>query len=257
MDYKRRLIFIFLAGSILQGCASQTTRPVGPVEVSATVDSVTESANETLLEAAGNYPELINLYRNRLATSDDLATQNLNRQKLAQTYLTMGDIESTLFYCEPVLASKSHHGECLMISSRARLANGEPKQALALVLAAQLLKPNDPKVLNQLGLVYADTGRYDEARASFNRARLQLLDDVTARNNLAVDDMLEQNWQQAADRLLPLFYSGQADDKVRANLLLSLAQSERAEEFSAICDRGETVCKKYYHAMKLIGQRDE
>lgn len=212
-------------------------------------------ANEALLQAVGNHSALIALYRQRLAETTGLADQDNLRLKLAQAYLDSGDAESALYYCQPVIDSGRSATDCLLVKSRALLVTGDHHGALAAAQAALAVRKDDAVILNQSGLVYADAGQYDQAREQFNRARERMLDDVTARNNLAMVDILEQQWDQAADRLMPLFRNGQADEKVTANLLLALARSGRAQEFMVVCGRDDQGCREYYVALSRIGRK--
>lgn len=243
---------VLIATITLQGCATTNTQFVSDNSPDTAPAS---NANEALLQAVGNHSGLIALYRHRLAQSTDTAGQNEQRLKLAETYLEAGDTESALFYCQPVIeGTGTLEKACLLVKSKALLATGDHQQALVASERALALVPQDPAILNQLGLVYADAGRYEEARTRFNQARLLMLDDVTARNNLAMVDLLEQRWPQAADKLMPLFHSGQADDKVTANLLLALARSGREQEFVVVCGRTRQTCQQYYKTLSQAGR---
>jgi tight adherence protein D len=87
---------------------------------------------------------------------------------------------------------------------------------------------------NLLGLIYATLGDYEQARHYFYMARQHLADDVKIKNNLAMVDMLEGNYQQAAYRLEPLIMNGVQDEKVIANLALAYAKTDNFNSFSAL-----------------------
>jgi Flp pilus assembly protein TadD len=63
---------------------------------------------------------------------------------------------------------------------------GELALAEESLAAASLLSPNNPVVHNELGIVYRRTGRFDEARASYEQALAVYGDFHYARRNLAV-----------------------------------------------------------------------
>jgi Flp pilus assembly protein TadD len=63
---------------------------------------------------------------------------------------------------------------------------GELALAEESLAAAALLSPNNPVVHNELGIVYRRTGRFDEARASYEQALAVYGDFHYARRNLAV-----------------------------------------------------------------------
>jgi len=63
---------------------------------------------------------------------------------------------------------------------------GELQQAEEALTTAERLSPENPVVHNELGIVYRKTGRFDEARASYEKALAVYEDFHFARRNLAV-----------------------------------------------------------------------
>jgi Flp pilus assembly protein TadD len=63
---------------------------------------------------------------------------------------------------------------------------GDLQLAEEALVAAQLLSPNNPVVFNELGIVYRKTGRFNEARASYEQALDIFGEFHFARRNLAI-----------------------------------------------------------------------
>lgn len=184
---------------------------------------------EQVLQTTQNYPALIELYKQQLQQNDQRST----RLKLAQTYLDYQDPESTLFTLQPLINPSSTYDQEFYLQGMAlyhlhRLS--EAQQALTL---AQQRNPRNAQTINMLGILYAQSSDLEQARLWFNRARELMYDDIAIKNNLALLDMLEENYQSAADRLLPIYLNGQADERVIANLAIIMAKLGRVDYLHA------------------------
>ena len=204
------------------------------------VVSDVDTPNEALLQAAGNHAGLIELYKKRLIDAGSKQESDVYRYQLGQAYLAVSDPESTLFYVQPVTDEGRGNETFWLLQSRAYMALNDQEKALETAETALTIQKESPFVHNQLGQVYARTGEYAQARLAFTRARMLMLDDVVVKNNLALMDILEGDYDSAVMRLLPLYNAGQADDTVRANLLLALVRSGRFEEFNAVLNAADT-----------------
>lgn len=80
-----------------------------------------------------------------------------------------------------------------------------------------------------LGVIYAANGDLGQARDFFNLARAHFYSDIKIKNNLAVLDIIEQDYSSAIERLLPIYTNDEADDQVVANLTLAMAKSDNLE----------------------------
>ena len=176
--------------------------------------------------------------------------------QLGQVYLATNDPESTLFTIEPLLQRQKGQRPDVttaseLLNARALLAMGRIEEAMAAVERAATLSPDDPDILNQSGVVYAYMDDYSAARAAFNSARYGMLDDLIVKNNLAMLDILEHNYKAAIQRLMPLYVSGQADDRIKANLMLALALAGLYKEFKSVygSHRNETEMVELFLAL--------
>ncbi len=224
---KLRIAPLILTCLILQACSTATVK---------TKNSQPQipASNERLMTVAENYSGLIELYKSRLSKTSDIKETDQIRQKLGDVYLSTGDPESTLFYIEPVISSGRGNAALFLQKSRALLAMDKIPEALQTGITALSFNSSDPDILNQLGLVYANLHQYVEARQYFDKARAAGIDDITSKNNLAMIDILEQHYDAAIKRLMPLYRSGQTDDQVRSNLLIALAKKGQFKTFSVV-----------------------
>ncbi|ENM3882985.1 MULTISPECIES: tetratricopeptide repeat protein [Vibrio] len=177
---------------------------------------------ESLLIKTNNQAGLIELYKTQLQQQENPQI----RFKLANAYFNGKDPESSLFTLAPLMTAKSSvaRDELFFLQGRAQYQLGRIEQAQRSLLAALQVNPNSAKALNSISIIYAQQGEWRKAREGFNRARELMFDDVTVKNNLALIDILEQDYQSAAARLLPIYLNGQADDMVTANLALIMAK---------------------------------
>ncbi|MBV1843127.1 hypothetical protein [Photobacterium ganghwense] len=180
----------------------------------------TNSAKETMLVNTKNYPELISFYKSQLREKN---TRDV-REKLSQTYLDYGDAESALFTIEQ-LNDKSPTINSLLIQANSEFEQGYIIAALATTKRAYELEDDNAEVENLLGVIYASEGDITQARHYFNLARKHLYDDIKIKNNLAVLDIVEGQYEVAIKRLLPVYMNEKLDDQVQANLMMAMAKA--------------------------------
>ena len=60
-----------------------------------------QDSKEAIYQKTNNHAQLVTLYKQQLQQSDDAQV----REKLAQSYLSLGDAESALFYIKPLKVS--------------------------------------------------------------------------------------------------------------------------------------------------------
>ena len=222
----------------LSGCVTTTGK-----NNSGTANISLSQSSEILLQAAENHSALIELYKQQLKNTSD---QNINTEtllKLGKAYLASGDPESTLFYIEPLI-NAGGDAELMLLKSRALFELGNLDDALGAARVAHNFNTEDPNIPNMLGLIYASTGELEEARSSFMQARAGLLDDQTVKNNLAMLDILENNYVSAVERLMPLYNAGQADERIKANLVFALIKGGMYDEFKAIYTEADTEAER-------------
>ena len=217
---------LVVALHLLSGCVSTTSSSQNELAS----QSIFES-KENMLIKAGSKGQLIQLYKDDLKKKDSQKT----RIKLIEAYLAEQDYESAAFHLDtfqrkerPKQDNQIYGKETLenkatvaFLKAKIALAQGKPEEATALVNNALILKGSYPEAENLMGLIQADMGNYKEARFYFSEARRNYYDDVIVKNNLAVLDLIEEDYQAAVEKLQPLYLKGLADEKVAANLVVA------------------------------------
>ena len=204
-----RLLTLLFATMILAGCASGG-------------GNTTALSEEQFLELSANNTRLIELYKKRLKEEEDVGT----RLKLAKAYLDTGDNESTLFTLSPLIQNDSGGSEAFYLQGVAQYNTGLLRQAENSLQIAISKDDDSSKAINMLGVVLAELGNLSGARSQFNKAREMMYDDLVIKNNLALLDMLEGKYQDAAVRLMPIYLKNpdKADAKLKANLAIILSK---------------------------------
>lgn len=205
-----KLITILLGVVLLAGCASNGSK-----------DSMALSEEE-FLELSANNARLVELYKERLREQDSPST----RLKLAKVYLDTGDNESCLFTLSSLIKSDAANSEAFYLQGVAQYNLGQLRQAENSLNVAINKDDDSAKAINMLGVVKAELGNLSQARQRFNQAREMMYDDLVIKNNLALLDMLEGKYQDAAVRLMPIYLNNpdHADSKLKANLAIILSK---------------------------------
>ncbi len=137
------------------------------------------------------------------------------------------------------LAAEGEHG--LGQLAAARQDNG---QAMAHLQRAARLAPTDEKVRNDLGVVYLNQLRIEDARFEFLTAIELKPADQLAAVNLVTLLLYQDNWSQAAELVTRLGLSPEqvSDAQVRAQQLKS-PQRSAANRMVAADDAGKPAIK--------------
>ena len=116
----------------------------------------------------------------------------------ARLYRQLGRSEAEPLYRSlqgTCLAAEGEHGLGQLAAAR-----GDNAQALAYLQKAASLAPTDDKIRNDLGVVYLNLLRLDDARFEFLTAlELSKEDDTLAALNLVTLLIYQDNWKQAAE----------------------------------------------------------
>lgn len=118
------------------------------------------------------------------------------RQRQARAYRLLGRSDAEPLYRSLLgtcLASDGEHGLGQLASAR-----GDNDQAIAHLEKAARLAPTDEKIRNDLGVVYLDQLRLDDARFEFMTAIELKQSDQLAAVNLVTLLLYQDDWSQAA-----------------------------------------------------------
>ncbi|GAK83913.1 Flp pilus assembly protein TadD [Vibrio ponticus] len=122
----------------------------------------------------------------------------------------------------------------MYLKARIEFAKGNADQAISAGLEALEARSPYPEVENLLGMAYASKHDINNAWRYFYLARKHFFDDVTIKNNLAVIDLMLQDYQLAISRLEPIYLSGNHDATIVANLALAYAKTEQFDAFKGL-----------------------
>lgn len=210
----------------------------------------TKYTNESLLENSGNNQELIKLYKNELKNKEDKKT----RLKLVRTYILVKDYESAIFTVTPLL-EKSKNAEVYYYYGKAKYGLRMKDEAWDALQKSYALDSKNGKTLNLLGVISCDQGNYYDARVWFLKARSQLFDDVTVKNNLAMLDLIEGKYEAVIEKLSPLVVQPNSSPKVKANLAIAYAKLGRFDEFEQLLKNDrytDADMKAIYHQLSQV-----
>jgi Flp pilus assembly protein TadD len=118
------------------------------------------------------------------------------RQRKARAYRLLGRSEAEALYRSLVgtcMAAEGEHG-----LGQLAAAKGDNAQALAHMQRAARLAPTDDKIRNDLGVVYLNQLRLEDARFEFMTAIELKPSDALAAVNLVTLLIYQDNWGQAA-----------------------------------------------------------
>lgn len=194
-----------------------------------------------------NYDQLILLYKEQLKVKENKAT----RVKLADAYLNSGDAESALFIISPIALSIDADVDVLLIQAHSEYELGSFDSALATAERANTISKNNADIENLLGVIYAEREEYFKARKYFNLARTHLYDDLKIKNNLAVLDIIEGQYKQAVQKLLPIHLNKNADNQLKANLTLAMAKLGNFEYVKSILGSKYDDIEVFEHLSEL------
>lgn len=229
---------------ILSGCSSNNSFS-GNNEMNA----------ESLMIHSKNYQGLITLYKTELQQQESVEI----RKKLVQLYLDRQDPESAKFYLQPLLIEAQEDAEVQYLSGYAYYALGKKKESILALELALTLQPKLAKAQNLLGVIYASDAQFTKADALFTQARHNLYDEEKVRNNLAVINIIHQDYTGAISKLMPLYRNGISNEQVISNLLLALAKAGEIEQVQYLLkdkySRDEIMQR--YHSLRTLPLNSE
>ncbi|MGV8918224.1 MAG: tetratricopeptide repeat protein [Pseudomonas sp.] len=190
--------FIVMVGVLLlSGCATDGSAPWMPFPVTGSSCSKPNSEQELALSSAQSMADEGRLHAslaNLEGLPDTVAEVRLRKARVLRQ-LGRSDAEplyrSLLGTC---LAADGEHGLGQIAAAR-----GDNNQALAHLVNASKLAPTDEKIRNDLGVVYLNQLKLEQARFEFLTAIELKQSDTLAAANLVTLLIYQDNWQQAAE----------------------------------------------------------
>lgn len=176
---------------------------------------------EKFYESTKNYSALISLYRDSLKRNEDPAM----RYKLAESYYQSNDSKSSLLYLKPLLVrNDSFKEKALLLQVKNNIQLGDYSQAMTNANALLSYAPSNGEAYNLRGIVWAQQGKLQDAYNDINRARELFITDLVAINNLAMLSIINGDYHNASELLLPQYLNGSRDSRVVHNLVFALVK---------------------------------
>ena len=210
----KRIGFILLTLSVLAGCQSapeQQDQQLGDV---------------TSMEKVNNYDGLISYYKSQLEQGSEAPEV---KEKLAWAYFHKGDIESADFYVQHLQKEGFENPNLYQLEGQVFDAKNDIESAIFAYLASIDAGNRTGQIHVLLGVSYTKVGKYDEAQKELNQARLRGYDDVVVKNNIAMIQMANGEYQQAIQTLAPVLKEDPANKTVKANLAIALMKTQQID----------------------------
>ncbi|MGF1850752.1 tetratricopeptide repeat protein [Vibrio satsumensis] len=210
----KRIGFILLTLSVLAGCQSAPSpqdQQLGDV---------------TSMEKVNNYDGLISYYKAELEQGSEAPEV---KEKLAWAYFYKGDIESADFYVQHLQKQGFENPNLYQLEGQVFDAKNDIESAISAYLASIDAGNRTGQIHVLLGVSYTKVGKYDEAQKELNQARLRGYDDVVVKNNIAMIQMANGEYQQAIQTLAPVLKEDPANKTVKANLAIALMKTQQID----------------------------
>lgn len=210
-----RWLFILPVVLLLCGCVTSTTQTQQEL-----ADNASFKSREELLLSTNNTGKLIEFYKESLRKQESSDI----RIKLVSAYVDAKDYDSAAFHVEQIIPDSAQQTKVLFLRAKIDFSKGKVESAYRHAVKALQLEPRMAEAENLLGLIWAGKGDYQKSRYYFLQARKHFYDDITIKNNLAVLDLIEGNYQEAVGRLYSIYEKGNEDAEVLSNLVLGYAK---------------------------------
>src|SRR5262249_5931856 len=149
----------------------------------------------------GDLPTALSLYR-RASGVDWHAVAPL--VAAGNTLMQMGDANEAIVAYNSALSREEHDPEALRGLAQAYLMTGRPELAGQPLSVAYADTPNDPKLLQLIGVADDFIGQHDEAQARYRRGLELLPGDPALSLNLALSLAITGSYPEAIAVLRPL-----------------------------------------------------
>jgi len=204
--------------------------------------------------AGGDLANALSIYRRAAALNPAAPAPFV---AVGNTLLEMGQINEAIVAYNSALGRGDHDPEALRGLARAYLLTGKPQLAGQPLAVAYQGTPNDPKLLELIGVADDFAGQHEEAQARYRRGLELLPHDRGLSLDLALSLALTANYREAVALLRPLATSVTSTPRERQTLALiyGLQGNRRAAEQMARLDLGPQAVQRnlaYYDTLRLM-----
>ncbi len=253
-------ILCALALLLLAGCEDAPLHFIDPLTINGRDGGGQPLSYATLMRigaaahAGGDLATAVGVYR-RAAAIDPGATAPF--VAAGNTLIEMGHVDEGLIAYTSVLTRDKHDREALRGLARAYLMTGKPELAGQPLAVAYQDTPDDPKLLQLIGVADDFVGQHEEAQARYRRGLELLPRDPALSLDLALSLALTGNYPEAVGILRPLAVAVTSSPRERQTLALiyGLEGDRRAAEQMARLDLdAESVRRNlaYYDSLRRL-----
>ncbi|KAB0479533.1 tetratricopeptide repeat protein [Vibrio sp. IB15] len=211
---KKTMYLMLLTLSLLAGCQSTPS------------EQDHQLAEVTSMEKVKNYDGLINHYKSQLEQGSQ---DPVVKQKLAWAYFYKGDIESADFYAQHLKKEGIENPDLYQLEGQVFDAKNDTDSAIAAYIASVEAGNRAGQIHVLLGVSYTKIGQYEKAYQELNLARLRGYNDVVVKNNIAMVQMANGEFQQAIETLAPVLKEEPTNQIVKANLAIALMKTQQID----------------------------
>ena len=175
----------------------------------------------------------------------------------ANALIEMGQVDEAIVAYNAALTRNGHDPEALRGLARAYMMTGKPQLAGQPLSVAYQDTPNDPKLLQLIGVADDLAGQHEEAQARYRRGLELLPGDSALAFNLALSLTLTGNYPEAAAVLRPLATAVTSTQRERQTLALiyGLQGNRPAAERMARLDLSPEAAARnlaYYETLRRL-----
>jgi Flp pilus assembly protein TadD len=244
---------------LLGGCAELAALDVDPFNVSGREGAQPLSYDALMRVAAaaragGDFGNAVALYR-RAANVELLAAPPM--VGAGNTLMEMGQVDEAILSYKSALQRVENDPEALRGLAKAYLRTGRPELAGAPLSAAYRTTPEDPKLLQLIGVADDFIGQHKEAQARYRRGLELLPRDPALTLDLALSLALTGNYPEGVALLHPLATApiGTPRERQTLALIYGLAGDRKAAEQMARRDLDPTSVQQnlaYYQRLRKL-----
>jgi len=204
--------------------------------------------------AGGDLATAVSVYRRAAAMQPRTVAPYV---AAGNTLLEIGQFNEAILTYHAALAQEAHDPEALRGLARAYLMSAKPELASQPLAVAYQDTPDDPKLLQLIGVADDFVGQHEEAQARYRRGLELLPRDPALTLNLALSLALTGNYPEAVTALRPLATAPTASPRERQTLALiyGLQGDQKAAEKIARHDLdGASVQRNlaYYDTLRRL-----
>ncbi|MFU0885703.1 tetratricopeptide repeat protein [Kluyvera sichuanensis] len=166
-----------------------------------------------------DYQGLIEIYRKKLSLKDNAA----DRYHLSLLYNKIGDYNSSNIYLKP-LVDGNGDSKYFLLQAKNLIELGQENDARVIIDQLISKEGANGELWNLRGIMLAQQGHYTDALRSFEKARGLFYNEEIVINNIAMMEILQQDYVKARDHLLSLYVRKKYRSQTVYNLVYSLVK---------------------------------